>query len=116
MRTLIALLLGLGCLPCGCTIVQVTSSNGDVRIERHAGFVHIGLDPDQSPVTADIRSAGFFTSPLGASLGFASARVTALPSSCHLVLFGDLPTGAHPEVVAAARTCVIPTRQQGETR
>ena len=92
-----------------CATVHITEADGKVRVERHAGFVHVELPANASGAVAHVTSLGLQTSMAGGVFGFSQLRLAAVTPACHLILWVEAgaPLPKLPEGLRGSNVCVI---------
>ena len=71
----------------GCTVVEVSESNGSVRIERLVGIASISIQPDAEAVVARMRSFGLASTPFGFTAGYSAHQFATLGEDCRVVFW-----------------------------
>lgn len=72
-----------------CTTVSVTQNDGEMRVERAFGAVHLHLEPAAEATVARTRALGFLDSPIGVGVGYVGQDLMALPRDGRIVLWVD---------------------------
>ena len=99
-----------------CTVVTINGADGVVRLERHFGVVNIHLPPAATSVTADVKTLGYYTTPLGGGLGVAAARFAAMSPACGLILWIESDAHMSAATRLAERSphiCVVQPQREG---
>lgn len=74
-----------------CTVVEIHSGDGQVRIERHLGFVSLELPPDAPSRVVRLTGVGLVSLGFDTTLGYADATLVTLGSECRLLVWIDRP-------------------------
>jgi hypothetical protein len=71
----------------GCTVVEITDSQGTTRIERRAGIASIIIQPNADAVVARVRAFGLASTPFGFTAGYAAQQFAMLGKDCRVVFW-----------------------------
>lgn len=70
-----------------CTTIEISDSNGDIRIVRSFGFASISPGQGTSTITAKITNFGYVSTPLGQNIGYSNHSILLSNPDCKLVLW-----------------------------
>jgi hypothetical protein len=72
-------------------VVEVHSGDGQVRIERHLGFVSLELPPDAPSRVVRLTGVGLVSLGFDTTVGYADATLVTLGYDCRLLVWIDNP-------------------------
>jgi hypothetical protein len=94
----------------GCTIIEVKSDDGSVRVERSFGFSAVQIAPDAGVVTARMTSLGYVASPLGVAIGASRQTIMTSDTKCRVTLWmerSQLDTEIYERLKSIPAVCLI---------
>jgi hypothetical protein len=69
--------------------VEIHSADGQVRIERHLGFVSIELPPEIASRVVHLKGVGLVSIGFATTLGYADTTLVTLGTECRLLVWID---------------------------
>ena len=102
--------LVLACGLAGCMTLRIESREGDVRIVRSAGLLHVQLASPQQAIVGSLSGVGLVGAPLGWSLGYTHQRWAAIGPECRAVVWledGELNGATRAALARVAGLCLI---------
>ena len=70
-----------------CTTIEISDSNGDIKIERSFGFASISPGQETSTITAKITNFGYASTPLGQNIGYSNHSILLSNPDCKVVVW-----------------------------
>jgi hypothetical protein len=81
--------LAIAGLCSACTLVEIHSGDGQVRSERHLGFVALELPPDTTSRVVHLTGLGIIRTGFETTVGYADVMVATLGDDCRLLVWID---------------------------